>query len=78
MLPGGIHIIGIYMFSTPDLMNKNQAKLRQCIYLMHRVTERIQIMRSFMAHNNRILLHICASSRKYPFRNCVISCLSVA
>jgi len=68
MLPGGIHIIGIYMLSTPDLINKNQTKLRQCINLMHKVTERIPMMRNFMAHNNRILLHICASSRKVTCR----------
>ena len=69
MLPGGINIIGIYIFSTPDLINKNQAKLRQCINVVHKVTERNKITKNLMAHNERILLHICASTRKYPFTN---------
>merc|ERR1711993_173360 len=68
MLPGGIHIIGIYIFSTPDLLDKNQAKLRQCICLVHKVTEQNKIIRNLMPHNNRILLHICASSRKVTCR----------
>ena len=67
MLPGGLNITGVYIFSTPDFLNKNQAKLRQCINAVHKVTERNKFIRSALPHNDRILLHICASSRKYPF-----------
>ena len=68
MLPGGLNIVGVYLFSTPDFLNKNQAKLRQCINAVHKVTERNKFIHSAIPHNDRILLHICASSRKYPFQ----------
>ena len=66
MLPGGMNVIGMYVFSPPELINKNQTKLRQCMYGVHKVTERNKFLRSAMAHGDRIFIHICSSSRKYP------------
>ena len=74
MLPGGIHIIGVYIFGSPDLANKYQGKLKQCISAFQKVTERSKALRSFFAHNERMLLHICSSTRKYPFFTCRSFC----
>eukprot|EP00795_Rhopilema_esculentum_P010983 gene10983-19822_t len=68
MLPGGIHIIGVYLFGSPDLANKYQGKLKQCISAFQKVTERSKALRRFFAHSERMLLHICASTRKITCR----------
>lgn len=73
MLPGGLNIIGVYIFSSPEFVIKNQAKLRQCIIGVHKVTERNKIIKSSIAHNDRILLHICSTTRKLTCRTMDIS-----
>ena len=68
MLTGGIVVLGVYMFCTPDILAKNQAKLRQCLQQLQKKTEDNKWVRQSLPHTDRYLIHICASSRKITCR----------
>lgn len=65
MLTGGLSILGVYMVSSIDLFSSSQAKLRQCLHIIQKKVTNNKLLRGDLPHNDRYLLHICASSGNF-------------
>lgn len=73
MLPGGLNIIGMFIFCSPEFATKNQSKLRNCINEVSKVTEKNKYIKNAAVHLERIFLHISSSTRKTTCRTVDLS-----
>ena len=63
MLPGGLHVMGIFALAPPNMMSSSQAKFRQILYLIHRGVSKGLIQKDLSTE--RYLLQICSNTRKF-------------
>ncbi|XP_077986885.1 protein odr-4 homolog [Glandiceps talaboti] len=73
MLPGGVTVIGIFAFASPDVMTKSQAKLRQIIFAIQKTMKKQEVIPKEDTFSERILLQICAVTRKTTCRTVDVS-----
>lgn len=68
MLPGGLNVIGIFAIAPEAMMQKSQAKLRQIMFAIQKQEKKSQVPEMTGAVNDRVLLQICSTTKKYTCR----------
>jgi len=64
MLPGGLNVIGTYVYCDLESLNKYQPKLKQCFTSIYKRMEKNALIIQSFPHKERYFIHIDSNSNK--------------
>jgi len=64
MLPGGLNVIGTYVYCDLESLNKYQPKLKQCFTSIYKRMEKNALINQSFPHKERYFIHIDSNSNK--------------